>query len=401
MKTITKTIMVSFLFSLSGMTNCVAAARWFSLGNLVSLLVDDDIYLLEKDRRDYFFKIEKLYHYGKISKLEFAEAVVWVFRDQATETRSLVDILCKQCGISVGSSTYIELVSLCLSNPSLGDVPILTLDIPEKFVDEVKASKDPCTNPHPDFCQDVMEANSPKEVVAIFDKFNERFKTSKGWGTDQEILAEQSEIYANAKVLSKDIFRNGLGVTIGKKEFFIPKEIFQDSTKDVQSTQVIFQVILDWLQKPEAEGGAGLDEADAFYVLKQIALAYRGQNGTGDGVSLIGAPLMDVSENSLSIQFNGVKIRMVFKEINGRLTLVEKTECSPILGIRAISKDAAFIVHEVRFKFSGDLKIRTQLSVTSTQIPLMDGTIEWNCPLRKNPPRKVIFYGGCMLTNPH
>jgi hypothetical protein len=401
MKTITKTIMVSSLFSLSGMTNCVAAASWFSLEKWASLLAGDDIYLLEKDRRDYFFEIEKLYHYGVISKLDFAKAVVWVFRNQATKAKGLVDILCDQCEILVGSEDYTKLIIFCLRNPSLEDVPILILDISEKFVDEVKASKDPCTNPHPDFCRAVMEANSLEEVVTIFDTFNEKFKTSKGLGTDQKILAEQSKIYAKATVFRMDMPRNELGLMIGKREISIPKDIFQDSTKDVQSTQGIFQVVLDWLQKPEAEGGAGLDNVNAFYVFKQVALAYRGQNGVADGFSLINAPLMGVSENNLSIKFNGVGVSMKFEEQGGHFVLMEKSEYSPILGVRDISKDAALVTPKVRFNFPGDSEIGTQLLVTSTRIPSTDGTIEWSCPFRENPPRQVILYGGCTPTNPH
>jgi hypothetical protein len=123
-------------------------------------------------------------------------------------------------------------------------------------------------------------------------------------------------------------------------------------------------------------------------------LAYRGQNGVADGYNLMGAPLIEVSNAGLLPKFNGVEISMKFENLDGRFVLVEKTECSPIFGLINILRNR-LITSELRFKFPGDSEIRTQLPVTSTRIPSADETIEWSCPFREAPPRKIIFYGGC------
>jgi hypothetical protein len=98
--------------------------------------------------------------------------------------------------------------------------------------------------------------------------------------------------------------------------------------------------------------------------------------------------------------FNGVEIGMKFDDLDGRWVLVEKTEYSPILCIKNVSHNWV-ITFELRFKFPGDSEIRTQLPVTSTRIFPADETIQWNCPFRENPPRKVIFYGDCTPASAH
>jgi hypothetical protein len=370
MKTITKMIMVSSLFSLSGMTNCVAAARWFSPSNWFSQREEDtsDGYPLNGEERACFLSAQELYECGEITRLEFAKSVVCIFQKFATTEKGLMDILCKQCGIPVNSEDYTEFVSLCLRNPSLEGVPILKVNIPTAFTDIVRASGDPCTNPLPGFCQAVMGANSLEEMAIIFDQFGNSDQFGSGLTNDPEAIAKQSWIYKKANVFLTDISRDGLEITIEEKKFFLSKNIFRRFSGGNITTQEAFQAVLDWLQKPEAEGGVGLDEADAFYVLKQIALAYRGQNGTADGAFLLGTSLRDASNGHLMVKFGGVKVRMVFKKINGRWTLVEKTECSPILGIQNCEKDQ-FVTSNLRFKFPGDSEIRTQLSVVSMRFP--------------------------------
>jgi hypothetical protein len=382
-------IIIGSLFSPLGMTNGMAAAGLFFPWRWSIWWENDDIYSVGEDLREYFFAIKGLYERGEISRLDFAKMAVCVFRHQATEERGLVDILCKQCGIPVDGETRIKLVVHCLCDPSLRNTPILVLNIPENFINAVDASKDLCTNPHPDFCRAVMAAKNIPKIAKIFNQF------SKGFKTNPKIVAKQSEFYAKAKVFREDISRSELKLMIGKREISVPRGIFRDFVRDARD---IFQVFLDYLKKSEADGGAGLDEANAFYVLKQVALAYRGQNGTGDGFCLISLPLSGTTRTNLFIKFNGSKIGMKFENQDGRFILVEKTENSPILGIKNVSHNW-IITSESRFKFPGDSEIRTQLPVTSKRILSADGTIRWSCPFRENPPQKVIFYGDCRPAN--
>ncbi|MDR0418179.1 MAG: hypothetical protein LBH08_01965 [Puniceicoccales bacterium] len=380
MKISKKAIVTSFLFSLLGMTNCVAS--------------NDPIVQQMVDMREHFNAMKGLYEQNTISLLEFAKAVICVFQDQATEERGLVNILCEQCGIS-NDVIRTELIVYCLRNPCLKNVPILRVNIPEISVNTVCASNDLCANPHPEFYQAVMAANSLEEVIEVFNRFFDEFDAS--FEANPKVIAQQAEIYAKATILKIDIPRGFLTLMIGEKTVSITKESFTEESKNIQG---IFRVILDHLQKPEEDGGAELDAESAFHILKQIALAYRGQNGTVDGHYLINMPLIDISNVGLLLKFSGVAITMKFENCDGYFNLVEKTEYSPIWGLINILHNRN-VTSELQFKFPGDSKIRTNLPVTSTRKFSVNETIEWDCLLRESPPKEIIFYGGCDSSDTH
>jgi hypothetical protein len=245
-----------------------------------------------------------------------------------------------------------------------------------------------------------MAASNLEEMAKIFNQFGDSDQFGSGLADNPEVIAKQSGIYREAAIFRVDIPRGLLRLMIGETEVLVDGAMFRRFEGNITSAQDAFQVVWDRLQAPEEEGGAGLDEANAFYVLKQIALAYRGQNGTVDGHHLIGVPLMSVL--GLLLKFNGIEISMRFEDLDGRFVLVEKTEYSPILGTQNTRANGRFITSEVRFKFPDDLEVRTQLPITSTRILSADGEIiKWRCPFRENPPRKVILYGGCMPVDTH
>jgi hypothetical protein len=422
MEIFTKTTLLSSLFLSFGVTNCVVEAGYFfpwgwssheedspgiwqRIWQRWSMADNPDETLEWPDRnlKRYFLRMKALHERGEINKLEFARSVICVFRNWATEEKGLVDILCERCGISVDDETRIALIVHCLSDLSLGDVPILALNISEDFINVIDASKDLCTDPYPDFCQAVMAANNLEEMAKIFDQFGSPDQFGRGLIDNPEVIAKQSRIYRKAAIFRADVPRSVLNLTIGGKKVTIPRTIFESFAKHNISTQDVFQLVLDYFQAPEEEGGGGLDEVNAFYVLKQVVLAYRGQNGTAEGVFLIGIPLGCVSGRNLSLKCGGVEINMRFEKINDLCwTLVEKTEYSPILGIKNAQAEGKLIIFEVRFKFPGDSKVRTQLPITSTRIFSADEEIiKWRCPFRENPPRKVILYGGCTSTDTH
>jgi hypothetical protein len=408
METLTKIIGVSLFFSLLNVTNCAAAARflplrWFTrnTGNFQNerqsrrISVADDpgiLSILAEHQRiepeTHFEVMKRLYERGDISKLDFAKSVTGVFRNQATEERGLVDILCEQCGIPTNDATRIELITHCLCDQFLVNVPVLVLNIPESAVRMVYAVTDLYTNPYPDLCRAAMAEDDIAIFTEVFDQFGEEFEM------DPEVIVNQSKIYRRAAMFRVDVPRGILKLIIGEREIIIHRGIFHGPGRNLTNIQDIFQAVLNRLQEPEIDGGAGLDEASAFHVFKQIVLAYRGQNGVTDGYNLMGTSLIEASRGSLFPKFNGVEISMKFENLDGRFVLVEKTEYSPILGLINILRDR-LITSELRFKFPGDSEIRTQLPITSTRIPSADETIEWSCPFREAPPRKIIFYGGC------
>jgi hypothetical protein len=395
--------MISLLFFLLGKANCMASLPWRWPSGLVAIFrsngqigprypdmsrISPEDQQMKCDLEAHFWAIKNLCERGDVSRLDFAKSVICVFRDQATEEKSLVDILCEQCGISVDDDARNELVCHCLNSSDLENIPVLVLDIPQHSIAKISASRDLCTNPLPNFCQAVMATSNVEEMAEVFDQFFDQFSKD----ANQEIILDQSGIYGKASIFANDIHRGVLKLIMREREFCIPTEIFHGFRGNTTKARDIFQTVLDCLEGPEIEGGAGLDEMNAFHVLKQVALAYRGQNGTSDGHYLVNIPFMETFNAILLLNFNGVEISMKFEDQDGYLTLTEKVENSPILGIQDVRKKR-IIIPKLRFKFSGDPEIRTDLFVTSVREHPTDEVIEWKCPFREHLPSKIIFYG--------
>jgi hypothetical protein len=319
-----------------------------------------------------------------INQSEFLDLAIGILKDDVNEEKGFLNILCDRCGILPGSDESSRLLSRCLANPDLRDVPILVCDIPQGIINRVDASKGPCANPDPKFCRDVMDAQNVKAMAEIFTNLEGHLET-----TNQTVIAKQLDVYKGANLFISDIQRCSLELTIGDTKVSIP----QNALSQQKSVQENFQIVLDLLQKPKANGGAELSPDDALHVLKQVALAYRGQDGTGDGCNLTQNCLAFFSDNNIFPKFDGAKISMKFTEdAGGQLFLAEKMEDSPFVGFEdAGQPEPGFISSECRFKFPGDSEIRTQLPVVSTRKESGD---QWRNPLRENPPKKVIFYGG-------
>ncbi|MDR1590993.1 MAG: hypothetical protein LBR92_03300 [Puniceicoccales bacterium] len=398
-----KAIKIGVLFSLLGLANHVPATQWFKWNSGQSRnngLAYPNTQSWSEDAKEYFNERWELLRKGEegdslgINRLDFVKSVAWIFQDQATDKYGLVEILCRQFQIPFGSIAHIELIAYCLSNPFFRDTPILVLDLPDDSYNNVLATRNPCTDPGPGFCRAVMAADTIEEIAEIFDHLDDRP------GFPEEQLA----VYGEARLLKLDVARGTLKLIIDEKEFLFPKEILKDSMGKIKSTQEIFQGIVDYLQIPEEEEGAGLDGANAFLFLKQMVLAFRGQNGVMDGVVLVGTPLLNISSGMLHVEFDGVKTSLKFINHNGQCILVVKTEYSSFKRVLHIfSGGSEVIASEVRFKFPGDREVRDSFPILSVRLfPFRqegegNETIQWYSQLREDPPRKIIFYGGCRL----
>jgi hypothetical protein len=349
-------------------------------------------------------------------KLELAKSLIPVFKDRATEEKPLMDILCNQCGIQQGDETYNALLKACLTNSALKNVPLLTADIQAGAIEIVRASNDPNTNPDPEFCQKVVQAKDTKAMGEIFDSFFGDIDRSK---TDKQ-YASQGGVYKNASMLKADVNRNPLELHIGAKTILLsgnssffssnsqsasfdkPKLEHCLSSSDVQFCNLSTEKCLNRMLE-EIKNQGELSDEQALYVLKQVVLAYRGQNGASDCSYLFDQAF---NQNSSDLQTTHIiggedlKISMQFAENDGNLQLESKTENSGMGAIKSIQDDGATITERPRFKYQDDTEIRTGLPVASTRMPTDDGTIQWSCLLRENPPKKVIFYGGCQPPPP-
>ncbi|MDR1435358.1 MAG: hypothetical protein LBI77_03050 [Puniceicoccales bacterium] len=353
------------------------------------------------DEFEMMFLINRdLYEKKEMDQLSFAKSSIHALKDMATEEKGLMDILCEQCDIEKGSDTHVALLEHCLTDPDLSDVPLVITDISGEHVDPLKAANNPNTNPNPEFCKKVMDAKNVNEIAEVFNTF---FSDANG----DPRLESQKDVYANGNLLRADLERSLLKVNVNGKEILLSgnesslkssgKEDYQLIKEGKQINGLpcedVFQLMLEQIQKQ-----GELAEEDALKVLKQIVLAYRGQNGVADGYNLISVSLLE--HNKLMAANSGPKISMEFDK---NFTLTRKTEDAPMISIQS-TMTGQFFSTECRFKFPDDPEnkgIRTQLPITSTRKESIDGrTIEWTCPFRENPPNKVIFYGGCKKSEP-
>ncbi|MDR1907005.1 MAG: hypothetical protein LBQ03_02195 [Puniceicoccales bacterium] len=344
-----------------------------------------------------FSRLQEMHREGKINLLEFAKAsivvlkdVIAAFKDQATEARGLMDILCEQCGIEQGSNTYVSLLSDCLIDPELANVPLIAVDIPADSLNFLDPRQDSETNPDPEFCRAVMAAKDIEEMANIYAMF---FKEKKGQNSEKEkYYARQQTAYCDQ--FFKDTHRGLYEIEVNDKTVKLTGDLSirggnEDSFKET------FRIILEQI-KTQGE----LEEQDALNIMKQTLLGNRGQLGANDGAVLVMPFLGNITNLLLNLRLSSADVRMSFEgKGNEGYTLKRKKEVALIVGIQSALKNGQIIASECRFKFPGDKEVRTQLSVTSTRKESEDGTIEWSCPFRENPPQKVIFYGGCALAN--
>jgi hypothetical protein len=432
METFIKIIKISALFSLSGITNYALATQWLEEDKLKGVLsISDappsdasDMQQWLEDAQNYFEAMERRYDTGQISLFDFCVSIIWLFKDQATDEKGLINILCERCarrGIAIDSVTLPLLFRYCLCDSRLGDTPIIVLTI----LGRENLLYDPCTNPLPALCRAVTAAGDIETMAQIFDNFDQMFTNTlddcdlmwpdeltftthtfddfdQMFTGDPEFMAQQSRLYAEARLFKIDARRGILNLKIGGKEVVIDRVTLSGITGEMVKTPDALRVFCNVLERE------GLDEAQAFHICKQVVLAYRGQIGVGDWNTLVRVPLAFFSENTVFPVFDGVKIEMEFKEINDQFVLVEKTEYAPFLRVEDVTAtligevpDESHIIPNLRFKFPGDREFRRMLPIVSTRIPSTDGTIRWRCPFRENPPRKVIIYGGSsVIDNP-
>ncbi|MDR0590540.1 MAG: hypothetical protein LBG09_01660 [Puniceicoccales bacterium] len=332
-----------------------------------------------------FGRLQELKDAGSIAEPEFIKAAIYLFKDQANDDKGLMDILCEKGVIAKNSDTYNEVFADCLTNPNLTDTPLIALKIPDNALGFLSPDNDLCTNPDPKFCQAVMTASTIEEMAEIFDQFETKFPEAK---------KGQAGVYKGADMFKKDIHRAGVHLVINERETYISGgslgvNLFKMSTKEA------FQAVLNRLKKSTEEGGMGLEEAQALHVLKQLAVAYRGQNGLADLTGVV-APFHEQSNFQISVtdvnNRESIKSIMHFDE---QCNLIAKEENQRPSSIRDVNLDGKIVSTGMRFKFPGDDEVRTELPVRSERKETEDGTIQWSCPFRENPPRKIIFYGGC------
>jgi hypothetical protein len=317
--------------------------------------------------------------------------LISAFKDMATEDKGLMNILSEKCGIKEDSKDYNSLLANCLKNPDLKNVPILTADIPVDFINKTK--NDDNTNPDPEFCNAVMDAKDSEEMANVFNTFFDEKSKETTDSNEKKYYEKQKDVLCS--VSFGDINRGPVDLQIGDKKVTITgsKAFVPDGREEPVTywtgsnwTDVFQSIFKEIKEQGELSDGEALD------VMKQMLLGYRGQNGTGDGAMLVGAPLM-VLTGSCSIRFDGVLVNMSFEKDSDHFKLTEKTEESPLAGF-LIPSMGGQITSKCRFKFPNDKEIRTELPVVSTRKETSDGSIKWSCLFRENPPKKVIYYGG-------
>jgi hypothetical protein len=397
-------IIISLLFPIVGLSSCIAAApewdgdqEFVGHVDIIRGLHADGII---DDNGMSLLILQARYQNGNIDQLEFLRQSIDLLKDGAMRNLGLLglmNMLCRQCGLERRSALFVQIFSSCLTNPDLRDTPLLVLDIAEDYRDKISVGQSPYANPDPEFCRAVMDT---ADTGAMADVFNTFFTNKQRRRSDHRYDA-QADIYDRATTFRVDLPRSKLELEIGGRRFFISDTCKGTlrGTKGSIPTREAFDALLE-----DIKDQAGLEDEDAFEIVKQIALAFRGQNGCKDSVWLLFHPLTDkIDMDSMHICFGGSEIFMKFEEISGQWRLQSKTECGKITGISRIAGvlgRGSNITAEVRFSFPGDSEgqeVQTDVKVSSTRMELGDERIiQWYCPSRANPPRRVILYGGCM-----
>jgi hypothetical protein len=425
MKTITKTIIISVLFFLSEMTNGMAAAElfygwWNALGSYICGKELNFSEIKKLSPRE----IKELYNEGRISFKNFTKAlitddeggVVGGFENAALQEKGFMGALCDKFSIQTGSTEYNELLQACLTNPELKYVPVLVANISDKDVELVRDC--PTHNLDPGLCSSVMNASTSKEIAEEINKF-----VMENNDSSNEALRAQARL---CNSILSDLNRFPATLEIGDKKVvlsgtpeFLPDGVAALNPCDNNNKEGTIQAICDAI-----ETQAGLSKEAALAITKQFLLGYRGQSGQVDAQSLVALPMSKKTgtmQNSFNVatdrvpktgETNGegqkaLKILlqkcppcvMKFEEESGQWQLRSKTESTPL---PAIFKQTGAVRQPLtsgcRFKFPGDAIIRKNLSIEST---FDRSSGQFHSPIRENPPRRVIFYGGCKPAGTH
>jgi hypothetical protein len=371
---------------------------------------------------------------------DFLNSVVPAFKDMATEKKGLMDILSERCGLQTTDPIYMDILIHCLTNPDLKDTPLLVLDIPKENGEQLKPENDPCAHPSPKFCEKVFAATDIDEMAKTFEEFfgNDReSKTGRPEGPEGKIdklreklrrlreegdpkskstrckeLEDEIEYYQHQlraygiQQLKKDLYRTEIKLNIDGTEILISGTgqslgEYQGSGKlgvegrdaGIDATKALFKNILN-----ELRNHGNLNDEEAMDVLKQIVLAYRGRNAASDICDCVMKPMTDFvatyNTEELVVEVKDGERAMSFERNGARYRLTSKIEDTVTVGMLSPGR-GGFFTSGCRFKFPGDPKVRTRLTVESTRKKSADEIIRWRCKFRETPPRKVIFYGGC------
>ncbi|MDR1366817.1 MAG: hypothetical protein LBJ13_02845 [Puniceicoccales bacterium] len=349
-----------------------------------------------------FLRLKELHNEGKINQLEFLNVSIGVFKNLATEEKGLINILCEECGLEEQSEAYSAIFSNCLMDHELRDTPILTADIPERERHKIVAKNDCNTNPDPEFCKTVMQAKSVDEVMDVFKTFFEEKIADADNKTQRPDLygLTQKEYYKK----QQNVFCQGGLADIPRHSFIL--ELGPDSRVEWEpelakgvSGMEIFKRLFE-----EIKEQGKLSDGETLNVMKQFLLAWRGQNGTSEQANLLLSTLNQcqdfIQTGSVACNFGDHKqpIVMKFQSEGSHFTLSSKEEGSQNVALTIL--DGGSLSSECRLKFLDDPEeqgIRTGISVMSTRKQSSDGTIQWSCQFRENPPQQVIFYGGNRL----
>ncbi|MDR0741074.1 MAG: hypothetical protein LBF34_05190 [Puniceicoccales bacterium] len=416
MEKITKTILVGSLCSLSGMTNYVAASGL--LRNFWELAVDYfHIWTIPELKRLSPKKIKDLYNKGKISLDDFIKAliaddegrVVSGFERETLEELGFIGALSIKFLISPGGEEYNKLLRACLTSPELRNVPVLAFWIRDEDMQLVKNC--PTHNLSYDFVQRVMRAKDLRQIAQAFETFVARHQNSSN-----ETLKSQARLLDS---IFSDLNRFPAVLEIGSKEVILcgnqallPPEVKHLEICDPnQKEATIREIYVAILAQSEFRFEI------ALAIMKQFLLGYRGQSGQVDAQHLVALPVAGGTGNSLGVLTDlpvGTPVDVLrnslqscppcvmrFGEESGQWQLQSKTESTAMPGIYKLGRlGMQLVTSGCRFEFPEDAEIRENYSVTSI-LDQSNGQFQWRSPLRDNPPRKVIFYGGCDPASTH
>lgn len=332
---------------------------------------------------------------------------------KAEPGKSFSDLLKERTGIDLFETGNLEselYLKIALSDSRFRSVPLLVTSIP------VEGRSNISEDPHSrvimlpdDIKRQYNRAVTVADLVAAIEE-NAQYASMM---PESPFKVTQSDIYGG-KIFENDLQRLRCDLKIFDRNtqrtiniiisnnaelcegrFLIRNQNFIGMPKQIQ-----LNAILNQINQQSAASGLILTNVEAFSILKQFVLAYRGQNAKTE---LFACEMNAALPMGLNMKTPPSLIdSMYFERTAQGVNLVSKSENTDAGEIIVIQSEEK-IADSYNFGFiypkdaetSNKKEILSTLKIKSTVVRDQAGDIiGWDCPFRENPPTHFILYGG-------
>lgn len=334
--------------------------------------------------------------------------------------KSFADILRKQ-GINLldfNGPVSRELFKAALTDPTFREVPLVISKAKEEKRDSISADMKEYGSKImlPDEIRDKYETAETTEALAEAIKANREYAAQKGSETQENIYGGQifendlNRTGCNLKIIDEGTNKT-INIMISNNPDFCGEEncLMSKDQKTWQRSSFMdpsipkkekLDAVLTQIKQQSQKQGLELKDSEAFSLLKQFVLGYRGQNGMTD---LYSYTFDLLAENSLLLGLNDPNTYMKFSKQEEKVDLTCIIDEVGVSKVALVTGQEENVSQNYNFGFiypkgiqnPQEKDILSELGVKSTPKRNDAGQITgWECPFRANPPTHFILYGG-------